>query len=51
MLHQSTAWKCPSPLMISGARYSGVPQNDVARLLSEATLARPKSAKQMYPKI
>ncbi|BAT12073.1 Os10g0562550 [Oryza sativa Japonica Group] len=30
-VHQSTALPCPSPLMISGARYSCVPTNDIDR--------------------
>ena len=37
--------------MISGARYSGVPQNDWAKFSSLIILARPKSVKQRYPKI
>jgi hypothetical protein len=31
--------------MISGAKYSGVPQNDIAIWSLERSLARPKSAK------
>ncbi|KAL8137331.1 hypothetical protein V2J09_003332 [Rumex salicifolius] len=30
-VHQSTALPCPSPLMISGAKYSWVPTNDIDR--------------------
>nr|GMC53679.1 Isocitrate dehydrogenase [NADP] [Ipomoea batatas] len=30
-VHQSTALPCPSPLIISGARYSWVPTNDMER--------------------
>jgi hypothetical protein len=31
--HQSTALPCPSPLLISGAKYSWVPTNDIERAL------------------
>ena len=43
-LHQSTACPCPFASIISGAKYSGVPQNDLALVLSEIfSLLKPKS--------
>ena len=42
--HQSTANPCPLFSIISGAKYSGVPQNDFALLLSDIfSLLNPKS--------
>jgi hypothetical protein len=42
--HQSTACPWPFPSIISGAKYSGVPQNDLALLLSDIfSLLNPKS--------
>ena len=35
--HQSTALLCPSPLMISGAKYSSVPTKELARASGSAT--------------
>ena len=50
--HQSTAWPCPFPSIISGAKYSGVPQNDLALLLSEMfSLLNPKSVIFIYPSL
>jgi len=49
-LHQSTACPCPFPSIISGARYSAVPQNDLALLLSLIfSLLNPKSVIVIYP--
>ena len=51
-LHQSTACPCPLPSIISGAKYSGVPQNDLALLLSEIfSLLKPKSVILIYPSL
>ena len=50
--HQSTAWPWPFPYIISGAKYSGVPQNDLALLLSEIfSLLSPKSVIFIYPSL
>ena len=50
--HQSTACPCPLPSIISGAKYSGVPQNDLALLLSEMfSLLKPKSVIFIYPSL
>jgi hypothetical protein len=37
--------------MISGAKYSGVPQKDKAGSSPSRILASPKSATQIYPKL
>ena len=51
-LHQSTACPCPFPSIISGAKYSGVPQKDFALLLSEIfSLLKPKSVILIYPSL
>ncbi len=47
--HQSQDLLCPSPVIISGAKYSGVPQNDIAFSLSFNIFAIPKSASFKYP--
>ena len=49
-LHQSTACPWPLPSTISGAKYSGVPQNDFALELSDIfSLLKPKSVIFIYP--
>jgi len=50
--HQSTDFPYPSfvPLIISGARYSGVPQSVKVRSLS-SFLANPKSAILIFPSL
>src|SRR5690606_12836343 len=45
----STAWVCPLRLMISGAMYSTVPQNEKHFSLFSDSLLRPKSVKLMWP--
>jgi len=41
--HQSTGFPCPLPVTISGAIYSGVPQNEVVVYSPATILANPKS--------
>ena len=47
--HQSTSIRCPIFLMISGARYSGVPQMEVADSSEPSILESPKSVSLIYP--
>lgn len=44
--HQSTVWSCPLPMIISGERYSAVPQKELASSVFEAIFASPKSARK-----
>ncbi len=51
-LHQSTALPWPVPLIISGAKYSGVPQKELVELLSSIfSFDKPKSVILIYPSL
>jgi hypothetical protein len=47
--HQSTAVVCPLRLIISGAIYSTVPQNENDFSLFKDSLLKPKSVRLMCP--
>ena len=47
--HQSAAFPVPVQRIVSGARYSGVPQNDIAAISSMFSLLSPKSVILAYP--